>query len=179
MVEAIQKERFKDALTASDQYHGLESQGIVVPPDLLWLEAQAADKAGDPLRAYDALTAYLKAADPANRSYNRALEWYPHVAEAAKPKQDSKRRQHEYEERQAELAEAVRTEAKASAARVEAGSAQAANEQAQQEEKARLKAKWAGVDCKDWQKQCFRRSKRNGLDCDATECIVSTGPLFR
>jgi hypothetical protein len=72
--DAFQKGRSSDVLAASDQFHALESQGITIPPGVLWIEANAADKSGDSLRAYDAVTAYLKVAESTDQGCAEPLQ---------------------------------------------------------------------------------------------------------
>jgi hypothetical protein len=77
IVEASRKHEPTGVLNAAAGYRALATQGIQVPPGVLYLEATAAKEIGDPLRAFDALTSYLKVASSSDIYYRDALLLYP------------------------------------------------------------------------------------------------------
>lgn len=82
IVDALKQEDLKAALAAFDKYHALK---VKMPPPLLFLEAKAASAAGDPLRAFKSLEAFLKATPQEGKQYSEALTLYPQYETAAGP----------------------------------------------------------------------------------------------
>ena len=70
IVDALKKEDVKTALAAFDKYHALN---VKMPPPLMFLEAKAAWAAGDSLRAYESLEAFLKVSPQEGKQYSEAL----------------------------------------------------------------------------------------------------------
>ena len=77
IVESSRNHNPAGVIDAAEGYRALATQGIQVPPGVLYLEATAAEELGDPLRAFDALTSYLKVASSADIYYRDALHLYP------------------------------------------------------------------------------------------------------
>jgi hypothetical protein len=98
IAEAIKNNRDQDALAALDQYHQLEKRGVKIPPLVLFVEAQVAKRTGDPWRAYQAVTAFLKVAQPTGPHYQDAIAMYsalsadPTVKEAQRRREEAKKR---------------------------------------------------------------------------------------
>ena len=82
IVDALKKEDVKTALAAFDKYHELK---VKMPPPMMFLEAKAASAAGDALRAFKSLEAFLKTSPKEGKQYRQALALYPQYEEAAKP----------------------------------------------------------------------------------------------
>jgi len=80
IVEASRNHQPREVLSAAESYRALRPKGIQVPPGVFYLEATAADDIGDHLRAYDALTYYLKVASSMDIFYRDALHLYPQYA---------------------------------------------------------------------------------------------------
>lgn len=80
IVEASRNHQPQEVLSAAESYRALRPKGIQVPPGVFYLEATAADDIGDHLRAYDALTYYLKVASSMDIFYRDALHLYPQYA---------------------------------------------------------------------------------------------------
>jgi len=77
IVEASRNHQPESVLAAAEHYRALQSKGIQIPPGVFYLEALAANETGDHLRAYQALTSYLKVASSADIFYADALHLYP------------------------------------------------------------------------------------------------------
>jgi hypothetical protein len=104
IAEAIKSNRDKDALAALDQYHLLEKKGEKIPPLVLFIEAQLAERAHDSLREYDALTAFLKFARSSDPHYQDAITMYSQLSQSPNVKAALAARQTAQRRRQAEAA---------------------------------------------------------------------------
>lgn len=131
IAEAIKSNRDQDALTALDQYHQLEKKGAKIPPLVLFIEAQIAKRTGDSLRAYNAITAFLKVAQSTEPHYQDAIAMYstlsadPTVKSRLAARDEAERRERE---------EKARAQARAAAkADAEAGAQAAADAERQRE----------------------------------------------
>jgi formylglycine-generating enzyme required for sulfatase activity len=74
VLNAMKAENIQSILASMNQYRELN---LPIPPPLLFIEAKAAAKANDPVRAFSALEEYLKTASRDGRQYNEALGLYP------------------------------------------------------------------------------------------------------
>ena len=79
ILKALEKREYATVLEGMETYRALESEGVRMPPGLLFAEAEAAKATGDWQRSKSALDAYLLRADPKDPIYGEALKLYPAV----------------------------------------------------------------------------------------------------
>jgi formylglycine-generating enzyme required for sulfatase activity len=79
IAQALEKKDYAAVLAHCETYRKLESEGVAIPNGLFFAEAEAAQGAGDWLRARSALGAYLERADATDPLYPAALKLYPVV----------------------------------------------------------------------------------------------------
>jgi hypothetical protein len=142
IAEAIKSNRDQDALAALDRYHQLEKKGVKIPPLILFIEAQVAKRAGDPRRAYEAVSNFLKVAQSSEPHYQDAIAMYSTLSDDPAVKADlAARAEAKRQEQQARALAAARASREEEAAKLEQQrkAAQAA-ELAQAQEQARASA---------------------------------------
>jgi len=87
IIQAVKADDSKTVLSTIDDYRRL---AVEVPPPILFEEAKVAHRTGDALRAYGALTSFLRVASHDSSDYHSALDLYADYKAAAQPALDAK-----------------------------------------------------------------------------------------